>query len=360
MATKAEAEKIRAMREKGTISEQQAEELLRVLDGQESIGQGPGEEADRPAYGRAGHRHGRRWRGGNTHDSSRVDQPEGEDFEFDGNRVSFSKLFELRLLRSRMIDNHFSASTLHGAELADSTMQDTRLIGASLQGLVMEDAELRGLFATGSKLNRLALRGRSTLCDTKIAGCNVTALVLEDGSRIADTLFAGANVNTLTLAARAQLQDSRFSGCNLARVRLEGSEVSRTRMDGDNLADLVAVASVLQNCTVRGVNLGGAEIRASRIVDSAFHAVWFQRLHIEGSVLEGVRIRNHHVFFHRPVENLRIVDAQLTDCEFVDCTFRDTTFQGLKAAGLRLRGVDLAGRTVQRPEELEALARGQG
>ena len=157
--SKSAVDRIRAMQEKGTLTAEQAEELLKAL-GEEQEGAAhpegdaaagaaasapepnpePGDKAGAgtaagadpfESYGRKGR--GRRtfldmewvddmvdgitsglgvsagsrsWdddrsrrdsrraarRGGNAQSSSRVDQPEGEDFEFQGNRVVFSKI----------------------------------------------------------------------------------------------------------------------------------------------------------------------------------------------------------------------------------------------------------------------------
>jgi uncharacterized protein YjbI with pentapeptide repeats len=50
------------------------------------------------------------------------------------------------------------------------------------------------------------------------------------------------------------------------------------------------------------------------------------------------------------------VDCELENVEFVDCTFRDTNFRSIKAKDLRLRDVDFTGKTIERIEDLEALA----
>jgi hypothetical protein len=86
----------------------------------------------------------------NAQTLSRVEQPEGEDFQFNDNRATYSKLRSLRLTRSRMNSNAFSASTVIDVEMADSVMEDTSLAGASLNELRMtgdEGRQDRGLQA---------------------------------------------------------------------------------------------------------------------------------------------------------------------------------------------------------------------
>ena len=95
-------------------------------------------------------RWGRR-RGGNSENSSRVEQPEGEAYEFQENRVVFSKVAGLRLVRAKIRDNSFSASTFRGAELTDSLIVDSSLAGASVHDLLMDRAELKDVVIAGSQ-----------------------------------------------------------------------------------------------------------------------------------------------------------------------------------------------------------------
>jgi uncharacterized protein YjbI with pentapeptide repeats len=60
--------------------------------------------------------------------------------------------------------------------------------------------------------------------------------------------------------------------------------------------------------------------------------------------------------FQKSADKLSLVDCELDDVEFVDCTFRETTLKGLKARDMRFRGVDFSGKTIERIEDLEALA----
>jgi hypothetical protein len=169
-------DRIRAMKEKGTITQEQAEELLGAISEETPAEQEEPAEQPDPHRGR---RHSRaffdmdwvgdmvdgitsglgaasdrdrssdeyryewdpRWgrrRGGNAESTSRVEQPEGESFEFQENRVIFSKLSGMHLVRSKVRDNAFSASTLRDAALTDSSIVDSSLAGASVHDLRMD------------------------------------------------------------------------------------------------------------------------------------------------------------------------------------------------------------------------------
>ena len=214
-----EADRIRSMQEKGILTPEQAEELLKALEGDEDVpgaleppeppvgaSAQPQSESDKEwddddwgKRGRRRHRHtflpegflemgwvddmvdgitsglgvrtspgspgagagnaenyrydyrydwgrkGGRWTA-NGESSSRVEQPEGEGYEFRGNRVVFSRSSGMHLVRSKLRDNSFSASTLKDVDMVDSSMVDCALAGASLHELHMERSELKDVY----------------------------------------------------------------------------------------------------------------------------------------------------------------------------------------------------------------------
>jgi uncharacterized protein YjbI with pentapeptide repeats len=411
------ADRIRSMQEKGTLTPEQAEELLKALS--EDAEGGPGAASEDPGVEAGGAetagaheepegdvppgRHGRRrsrsffdmewvddmvggitsglgispdrgdsdyhyeWdprrggrRGGNAQDSSRVEAPEGDSFEFRGNRVAFSKLSGMRYVRSRVKDNSFSASTFKDAELIDSTLEDSSFAGASVHELRMEDSAVKGMVLAGAKVARMSLSGRSTLKDTKIAGGSLTGLSLSGGSSIEDTRFSGSAVNALSLSDASLMKDCRLNGVAVSRVTLEGGRFKNARINGCALANSVFAGSEIEDSALRGVRLRDSEIRNSRIKDSRFEGIAFEGLHIQGCRVSNTAFRDpfHKAFglFQKSAEKLSLVDCELENVEFVDCTFRETTFKGIKAKDLRLRGVDFSGKTFERAEDLEALA----
>ena len=167
-------------------------------------------------------RWGRR-RGGNAENSSRVEQPEGEAFEFQENRVVFSKVSGLHLVRAKIRDNSFSASTFRGADLTDSAIVDSSLAGASVHDLLMDRAELKDVVIAGSKINRMEMRSGSAMKNVKISGSPVSGLTLEDDSRIEDTRLAGVVVSGCSLSRKTRIKDTRFNGTSLNRLSLEGA-----------------------------------------------------------------------------------------------------------------------------------------
>jgi uncharacterized protein YjbI with pentapeptide repeats len=395
------ADRIRAMREKGTITPEQAEELLGVISEETQEQPGPGErdgrhrgrrrsgafldmdwvgdmvdgitsglgvtpDRGRPSWdsGRSGDDYRYEWdprwgrrRGGNAENSSRVEQPEGESFEFRENRVIFSKLSGMRLVRSKVRDNAFSASTLRGADLTDSAIVDSSLAGASVHELLMDTAEMKDVVIAGSKLNRLQLRGGSGMKNVKLSGSSVSGFSLETGSRIEDTRFAGVAINGCTFSEKTRLKDTRLNGTAVNHCTMQRVTLAETRIDGCTLGNTNFADSEISGSTIRGVSFHDSEITGSRIRDSRLEAVGFASLMIERSELRNVAIRD--VFdgrFPRKAEKLTLVDVKLDNVQFIGCTFRDTTIRGISVEGLRIRGRDLSGKTVEKVEDLQALS----
>jgi uncharacterized protein YjbI with pentapeptide repeats len=402
------ADRIRAMKEKGTITEEQAEELLKAIaeetaepiDDRSGAQPTPGEansggrrqrsraffEMDWVGdmvdgitsklgafssgdhfsgdWGHAGDDYRYEWdprwgrrRGGNAKNSSRVEQPEGESFEFQENRVVFSKISGMRLVRAQVRDNAFSASTLRGAQLTDSAILDSSLAGASVHELLMDNSEIRDVVIAGSKLNRLELKGASRMKNVKLSGSSVSALCLESGSQIEDTRFAGVAINGCRFWEKTRLKDARLHGTVVNHCTFRGLTLTDTRLDGCSLGSTRLAESEISGCALRGVSFRDSEITESRIKDSRLEAVGFASLKILRSELQHVTIRD--IFdgrMPRKAENLSLIEAQLDNVQFIGCRFHDTTIRGVKVDNIRIRGKDLSGRTFDNVEDLKALS----
>lgn len=421
----AAADRIRAMREKGTITAEQADELLKAL-AEDEARQEPGTSAENARAGEPGgasassgprqdagdedrrSRRGRRrsgafldmdwvgdmvdgitsglgagaaewaegkWKGpadnyryewdhrwsrrraGNAENSSRVERPEGEQFEFQDNRAVFSKIAGLHLVRSKVRDNSFSASTFKGADLVDSTLVDSSLAGASLHDLRMDHAEMKDVSIAGSKVSRLDLQDRSGLKNVKFAGSSVSSLDLEGESWIEDTRVSGTTLSGFTLSGKTRIKDTRLSGSAANEISLRGASITDTRLDGCKLANLDIEGTEIQGCAARGVSLHGSTISGSRIKDSRFDAIGFRSSTIERSELKSVVFRDLPTGYFW-AEHFHITDSKLDDVHFVGCRLSNCTIRGVKASHLLIRGRDLSGRTIERAEDLREISEG--
>ena len=394
------AERIRALQEKGTINAEQADELLKALeeaspegdpipsseereahredardfgdyenrrgrrlsrsfldmdwvDGMvDGITSGLGVKDWDGSWDREGYRHAGQW-DANSQRSSRIEQPQGEEFEFHENRMSFSKIEGLKMARSRMKHNSFSASTFRDADLADSSLEKCSLSGASLHELHMEDAELRGVGFAGSKVVRLTLRSHSFIKDTKFLGSTVNGLTLETGSSVDDTFLSGATMTDVTLSEESRIKDCRLSGLTGSHLNLSGTLFANTRLQGCVVSNTTMRDTEIKDSAFRGCKLQDAEISSTRVKDSRFDAIGFHALRIQNSTLRKVTFRGMKERFPRNTERLSIIDTTMEDVLFVDCDLRETVFKGVKLTNLRIQGADLSGRTIERPEELD-------
>ena len=179
----------------------------------------------------------------NDQRTSRVEQPEGDSFEFRDNRLSFSELKGIKLVRSRMKDNSFSASTLRGAELTDAVMENCSLTGASIHDLFITDGSMKKVALSGTKMHAVHVRGRSSMKDTKIYGSGISQLTLDGESVMEDTVIAGGVLNTVTLDRASSLKDCRLKGVTATRLTLEGSRIDDARLQGCMLMDTRLVDS---------------------------------------------------------------------------------------------------------------------
>lgn len=330
MATREEIRKIRALQEKGTITAEQAEELIQALSEEKETGRGSEDwttsydpergpwsgrqgREERPEEGRHHHRHGgpfpfdqgwvdelvnrvasrlsnsfqssrhdqdsgryrydysyewdpsRAWRsfGRNMQNLSRVEQPEGEDYEFRDNEVAFSKLHDIRLLRSKMTDNQLSASTFRDAKLSNSVFESNSLTGASLQDLSMETSKMKGNHFAGAKLNRVEMSGDSAIINTRVSGGNLTGVSLIEGSRIEEVTFAAVNVGSLHLGKGSRIKKSRLTALNLQGTKLTDSLIKDVELAKANFVDAEMTSSKVENSRI--VNVEVRSLEADRI-----------------------------------------------------------------------------------------------
>jgi len=358
------------MLDRGAITKEQADELLGVLSEEPEGGEGDptagaGDTAEEVPGGRFSHDYGYEWvrrhrgpRSRNAQDSSFVEQPEGEEFEFEGNRVVHGKIIGMRLTRSKVKDNRFNASVFRDAVLVDSAMEDCALSGASLAGLSMEGSRMRVANFAGSKVGRLELQGGSELENVRFMGCTVQSLSCRGESGILNVNFAGGLMNSLALASRSRMRDCRMSGVTSARLTMERSLIHDTKCDGCGLTDVNLSSVEMDACTLRGVSVHGATLENCRMLQCRVEAMAFENLRIRGDSLERVRIEGPHFPCRLQTMGMEISDCTWDDMKFEECTFQDTAFLGIESKGLRFRGVDFTGRKIEKAEDLEDLANG--
>ena len=387
-------EKIRAMQEKGTITKEQAEELLAALreeprgneaaDAERAEAGAQARTASREDPGDRGERRRRDrdrdwdwrrdwdrdwrryargpwdstwWSGGNAQNFSRVEQPEGESFEFKDNRVTFSKIRELRLVRSKVNDNSFSASSVHGVDLIDSEMANNSLAGASFHDLRMERAHMKGNSIAGTKLHDFSIRADSAVSRSDVSGSSISNLAVAGSSNLEDCRISGTVLHDVSIGSASTIKGSRISSSKVSDVTFAGSRVTDTEISGSVLDKVDFRGSDLKDSSLTGVRMHKCDLLGAKIEATRLKAVSFDNLRVENSTLKGVELRDDFDHFHRQVQDLQLRDATLEKVIFINCIFRGTTIKSINGSNLRIEGKNLSGMTIDSVEVLEGLAK---
>lgn len=141
------------------------------------------------------------------------------------------------------------------------------------------------------------------------------------------------------------------------RLTVEGSGFSDVRVDGCTIGNTRFTDAEVTDTALRGVSLQDSQIEACRIKDCRIDAIAFAELRVLKSDLKNVSFRDTaETRLPRAASKLSILYSTLEDVQFYGCTFQDTTIKGIQAKNIRLRGIDLTGKTIERAEDLEALA----
>ena len=239
-------------------------------------------------------RWGRR-RGGNAENSSRVEQPEGESFEFQENRVVFSKLsgHAPRALEGPgQLVLRFHPS---GRDLTDSAIVDSSLAGASVHELLMEGSEMKDVVIAGLQDQPAGAAGGSGMKNVKISGSSV--LEFHAWKRQPDRGHAALRESRSTAAAfleKTLVKDTRLQRHGREPLHTRGGDAVR-HADRRMHAGATRTWPTPRSPGARSAACqppGFEASRARRIKDSRLEAVGFSALKIERSELKNVAIRD--------------------------------------------------------------------
>ena len=224
---------------------------------------------------------------------AKAEQPTGDDYKVEGNRLVVSELKNLDLKQAEFCDNTMHAAALHDVEVVNGPLCRNTLRGASLKRASLTASDVTGNTLNGASLNRIALTS-SVFKDNSVNGAHVRELDMSS-AEIRSTKIAGSKVKAVTLG----------DGTKLSKVKIKGVVGERWKL----------VAS-----TLSGVKFAALTDEAMRVRDLDFERV------------------------------------SLTGCDFVGCTFDGTTIRDVDAENLRFLGVDFTGMTIDSAERLKALA----
>ena len=237
-------------------------------------------------------------------------------------------------------DNELAVSSLKDLRLNRSTFSHNELNAASMQ-----DVELTDSRVTGQRLRGSSIKG-----------------ALVEGGELTDNEYNGVAVVNLTVG-QGRLTGSHFNGAQLRDFGISASAVEGARVNGSKLKTVV----VRSDSIVKGLALNGVLGRNWLCEDSVISETRFRGVRVDGLVLKhsGLervvfkttdwteRLEHNSLGLMRDVELQRVI---LKDCTFEDCRFDGTRLQGFDAADLTFRGVDFSGLVIKTTDEFARLA----
>ncbi|MBI5609720.1 MAG: pentapeptide repeat-containing protein [Deltaproteobacteria bacterium] len=181
---------------------------------------------------------------------SRVELQESRDYTFQGNGIRMSSL-QLTLQRGVFVGNAVSASQVEGIAVRDGSVRGCAFNGSSVESSEVSDSDLAELQVTGSQVTQLALTGRSRMQRVKIAGTELKGLRLSQESAWTGVQLNGCQVAELDSDASA-LDDVEIDASQLRRVQLVRSQLRASVLRGARLIDVKVVGSRLDNLLITG------------------------------------------------------------------------------------------------------------
>ena len=157
-------------------------------------------------------------------------------------------LEESRLGRAGMRFAKLDDATLEGADLRAADLWGASLAGveaggADLRGAILREADLRGADLAGANLRGTSL-GKALLAKAGLRGADLRRATVEGVD------FSDADLRD------AKLQGLDLTSCNLARVRLSGTWLEKTRFGLDQVGDAVGEELAGEHDDARKAYLG--------------------------------------------------------------------------------------------------------
>ena len=252
---------------------------------------------------------------------SRADAPSGHDFVCEANELAVSHLKNLQLNRSTFSHNELNAASFQDIELNESKVTGQRMRGSSIKGGLIENGEM------------------------------------------SDNEYNGVGIVNLTLS-KGRLNGCHFNGAQIRDLGIADSGVESSRINGTKLKTVV----IRSDSIVKGLTLNGVLGRNWLFEDAVVSETQFRGIRVDGLVLKhgGLervlfkttdwteRLEHNSLGLMRDVELQRVI---LKDCVFEDCRFDGTRLEGFDASNLTFRGADFTGLVIKSAEEFARLAR---
>ena len=295
-----EIRRILEMNKAGTITDDQATELLAAINEPS-----PTSDAPMPT---------------NIFDTrsilSKVDQVEGSEFTFNENSINVSAVSKIRLRKSQMCDNSINASKVSDFNLIEAEFNDCSINGSALEEFEIKHGHITDVGFQGSKVSRVTLTDQCAIEDASFQGCAIKNLAIKSQSRIQDAKFAGFNGADIELI-NSSIVDFKVEAGALHNLKMKNSHWQDVGLQAIRFEDVEFIDSSLRDCMILG------------------------------------RDRKKNVGF----ENVKFQSSSFQDVKFKNCSFKNVTFVEIHARDLKLEDLHIENQTIRSIAELTAKMR---
>jgi hypothetical protein len=240
---------------------------------------------------------------------SKFDIPHGKDHVFTGNSVRMSSLKEMRLDRAEMIDNAIDMSKVHNLSIKDG-----KVIGCGVRASAVEDWSVEG----------------ATVRAVEISGSKVTDFHCGSGSVVRGARVQGASLKDFRIVENSKTADLVVNATALSDVSVSRTSLSQSEIHASHIAGLS-----LQDCDARNLMLRMLSVKHSAFAGCTLIDVVFSGAEKWTWRKQGIRDARF--------ENCRLEKVLFADCRFMDVTLRNLTLRDRQFRHLDLSGLVLDG-----------------
>ena len=257
----------------------------------------------------------------NTSTFAKVEEPQGQDFECLDNQITVSQIRNLILNRSEFCNNEFNAAAIADVEVFEGAFCKNALRGSSLKKVLSEQGAFSGNQINGAQLSRFTLKN-AQFADNTLNGAQIRELGMVESS-LERSHLNGVRLRSLVLRDETRVSELNLHGVFGKSWLLEGAALSDLRLTGLKIDGLHIDHSGLEKCSIRSTE-------------------WTERL-----------MQNEPLL----VDQLTLQRVIMRNCHFNDCIFDGTLIKDCQIENLTFDKVDFSDLTLSSSDELIKLAR---
>jgi len=318
---KPEIEKILEMHKAGTITSEQASQLIEELNvelgeedhrtdeknkktaSEKSLGEKIYDQVNHLIEGfqeqhRSHHAHHVRnhWHG------SHVEPPKGKNFVFERNNIMGAHLQDLSLFDSEFTDNKIRGCHFQDAKFSNSRMNESSFMHCHIQDLSLDHAEIGKVQVSNAHLKDLQLHTESSITSLEIKASHLSDLILADESTLTNSkLFASALHDV-------ELKRSEFENVELMAVAIKGLKFFHS-----SWMDVVCKKIKFKDFTMTESHFTEVFFTAEhKWKRSGFKSTRFENCYLKKTLFSNCRF-NDVVIKNITLENIQVRDLALSD-----------------------------------------------